>query len=320
MTKIIVEICQNHKGDSRTFEKMIETAAQCGADIVKMQSMWAEDLADRERFEEGETNPDGTTKTIKRPYGPEKERLSKLDLTMRDHKVFIEKCKQLGVAPMTTIFARHRIPDVGALNWPEKIVKVASYDCASWPMLKELARYFDHFIISTGATYDDEIVKTAELMKSLGKKFSFLHCVTSYPNTLDMCHLSRMEWLRTLTPTVGWSDHTLVDRDGLKAAKVAIMLGADYIERHFTTSAKDETKDGPISINPDQLRELSDFRKLSKEEQKLVIEREIPEWKMLLGESRRSLGAVEVLNRDYYRGRFASPGKDRKWIYNWEEK
>ena len=319
MTKIIVEICQNHKGDRALFERMIEKAHENGADIIKMQSIFSEDLPLRQRFEEGETASDGTMKTIKRPYAAEKERLSKLDLTMSDHTFFIEKCKQIGATPMTTIFARHRIPAVGSLPWPEKIVKVASYDCASWPMLKELAQYFDRFIISTGATHDDEIEKTAELMRQLNKKFSFLHCVTSYPNTLEMCHLARMEWLRSFTPEVGWSDHTLVARDDLIASKVAISLGADFIERHFTTNETIETKDDPISISPAQLKELSDFRHLSKEEQKSRIEKEIPNWRTLLGQKQRPLGPVELLNRDYYRGRFASPGKNGNWAYNWEE-
>ena len=320
MTKIIVELCQNHKGDHETFERMIQSAAENGADYVKMQTIFSDDLTKRERFEEGETLPDGTVKTIKRPYAAEFERLSKLDLSLEEHTHFIETCKKFGVTPLTTIFARHRISAVGILAWPEKVVKVASYDCASWPMLKGLAKYFDRFIISTGATHDEEIKKTAELMQGLGKSFSFLHCVTSYPNTLDMCHLSRMEWLRKLAPEVGWSDHTLVERDGIKAAKVAVMLGADYVERHFTILAKDETKDGPVSITPAKLKELSGFRRLSKEEQRLSVEREIPEWQTLLGEPTRPLGHVELLNRDYYRGRFASPDGKGGWIYNWDDK
>ncbi|MDD5558633.1 N-acetylneuraminate synthase family protein [Candidatus Methylomirabilis sp.] len=302
------------------FERLIESAAASGADYIKMQSIFSDDLTKRERFEEGETAPDGMTKTIKRPYSAEKARLSKLDLTMDDHVWFIDKCKEVGAIPLTTIFARHRIAVVGALPWPERVVKVASYDCASWPMLRELAGYFDRFLISTGAMHDDEIRTTAALMKELGKEFSFLHCVTSYPNTLDMCHLARMSWLRTFTPEVGWSDHTLVERDGVTAAKVAIMLGADVVERHITVSAKDDTKDGPVSITPAQLKDLDEFRRLPREIQKETIERETPNWRSLLGEAQRPLGQVELLNRDYYRGRFASPDGKGGWIYNWEDR
>lgn len=320
MTKIIVEICQNHNGDRALLERMVKEAAENGADIVKMQSIWSEDVTKRERFEEGEIHEDGTQKTIKRPYSAEKERLSKLDLTLDDHEAFIALCNQYGVTPMTTIFARHRIPAVAAFNWPEGMIKVASYDSMSHPMLRELAEHFDHFIISTGASHDAEIAATARLMKELGKTYTLLHCVTSYPNTLDMCHLSRMEWLRQHADTVGWSDHTHVERDNIKAAKVAIMLGADYIERHFTVLGATDTKDGPVSITPALLKELSDFRNLSKEEQKKHVEESIPDWQIMLGIPMREMTPTELLNRDYYRGRFASPDGKGGWIYNWEER
>jgi len=80
-----------------------------------------------------------------------------------------------------------------------------------------------------------------------------------------------------------------------------------------------KTKDGPVSINPAQLKELSLFAKLSKGKQKKIVSKEIPEWKTILGMSERDMTHTEMLNRDYYRGRFASC-VNNKWIYNWEEK
>lgn len=321
MTRIIVELCQNHNGDRSVFEQQIASAAAHGADIVKMQSIWSDDLTFRERFEMGVRGADGEMRAITRPYAPEKERLVKLDLTLDDHRFFIERCKEYGVIPMTTIFARHRIGEVGALPWPFRIVKVASYDCASQPFLRELAEHFDEFIISTGATYDHEIAATAQLMQRLGKSFSFLHCVTSYPNALEMASLARVQWLRQFTPRVGWSDHTLVARDGIAAAKVAIMLGADYVERHFTVLGAGDSKDGPVSITPELLRELSDFCHRPPKEQLAVVEREIPGWRALVGDAERAMTPTEMLNRDYYRGRFASPrGVTGEWLYNWEER
>ncbi|MBI2637655.1 MAG: N-acetylneuraminate synthase family protein, partial [Candidatus Sungbacteria bacterium] len=133
MTKLIAEVCQNHNGDRETFEAMVKAAAEAGADIVKMQSIFSEDLTRREEFEEGETLSDGTIKVIKRPFSTERERLSKLDLTLDDHRRFIKLCVKYGVTPATTIFARHRIPGIAALPWPTRVVKVASYDCASVP-------------------------------------------------------------------------------------------------------------------------------------------------------------------------------------------
>ena len=320
MTKIIAEVCQNHNGSRETLEQMIKAAAESGADLVKMQSIWSEDLTYRERFEEGETDASGKQTAIKRPYAPELERLAKLDLTLDDHQFFIDTCNKYDVLPLTAVFARHRIPAVGALAWPGKWVKVPSYDCASWPLLRELAEHFDHFIISTGATYDEEIEKTTALMQELDKDFAFLHCVTSYPNTLPMCNFSRMEWLRQFTPKVGWSDHTKIEDNDIIAAKAAIYLGADYVERHFTILGAGETKDGPVSMTPELLKELVAFRALSKDAQKMHLDEKRPDWEVMLGTPTREMTDVELLNRDYYRGRFASPDGSGGWIYNWEEK
>lgn len=320
MAKIIVEVCQNHNGDRQVLRDMIHAAKENGADIIKGQIIFSEDVTPRERFDEGHEEHNGVRKTIKRPYKSEAERLAGLDLHEEDYHAFVEDVQNAGAVPMLTVFSRRRIPLAASFPYKgERLVKVASYDCASHKMVGELADRFDHLIISTGATFDEEIHKTASLLKEKNKKFSFLHCVTSYPNTLAMANLSRMEWLRQFTPYVGWSDHTLVARDGIKAAKVALMLGADYIERHFTVLASDKTKDGPISITPSMLRELADFAKLLKEEQKEIVIKEIPEWEMMRGHATREMTHTEMLNRDYYRGRFASL-VNNEWVYNWEDK
>lgn len=318
MTKLIVELCQNHTGNKEILGEMIRLAAKNGADYVKIQSIFSKDLTKRERFENGEIDENGSIKTIKRPYDAELERLAKLDLSLSDHLYFIEKCKEYNVIPLTTIFARHRIPEIASLPWPVKVVKVASYDCPSFPMLSELADYFDHLIVSTGASFNEEIEKAVEIIKNKGKKITLLHCVTSYPNTLEMCNLKRMEYLKELTDEIGWSDHTLVERDDILAAKVAILLGADFIERHFTILEKDETKDGPVSIKPEHLANLDEFRKLTYEEQLQHLDSLYPHWKITVGDKHREMTITEILNRDYYKGRFGSP-KDNGWKYNWEE-
>jgi len=319
MTKIIAEICQNHNGSREILSELIHAAAESGADYVKMQSILSDDLVPRGRFEYGEVENSGVVKTIKRPFRPEYERLSKLDLTEEDHLFFIEECKKYNVIPLTAIFARKRIPFVASLPWTERTVKVPSYDCASFKMIEELAEHFDHLIVSTGATFDEEIERAVQVVKDKGKQISLLHCVTSYPNTLDMCNLARIGWLTQFTSSVGWSDHTLMERDGIKAAKMAIALGAQFVERHFTVLEKDQTKDGPVSITAALLKELSEFAQLGKEEQTRIVKEEIPEWNIMIGLAQRELTHKEMLNRDYYRGRFASYTQG-EWVYNWEDK
>jgi N,N'-diacetyllegionaminate synthase len=319
MTQIIAELCQNHTGSTDTLAEMVEAAADAGADYAKIQTIFADDVTPRGRFEHGETEANGVTKTIERPYKPEYERLADLELSIADHERFIELCEQHGVTPLTTVFSRKRIPDIASLPWPEKTIKIASYDCASVPMLRELAEHFDTFFVSTGGTYDEEVEETAAVLDDLGVDYTFLHCVTSYPNTLDMCNLSRMEWLESHSPQVGWSDHTDVDRDGILATKAAIALGADVVERHFTVFDREATKDGPVSITPSDLVELRAFADASDAEQEAFLD-DLDELDTLRGQPDRKMTHEEILNRDYYRGRFASfDPESGEWIYNWED-
>ena len=106
--------------------------------------------------------------------------------------------------------------------------------------------------------------------------------------------------------------------DNLFASKCAIYLGASIIERHFTILKEDQTKDGPVSINPTQLKDLVNFSQLEKKEQLNYLNKEFNNWeKVVMGQIDRNLSNSELLNRDYYKGRFAEKIGDGKYIYNW---
>lgn len=313
MAKIIAEFCQNHKGNLDTLKEMVHAAADAGADYAKIQSMLADDLVYREQFEEGKTEG-GKQVVIKRPYKPEYERLKPMDLSDDAHMMFIDECKAAGIKPLTTVFSRSRIPFLASL--PLKEIKVPSYDCASFPMIRELGERFDHLFISTGATHDHEIEETARILK--GHSFTFLHCTTVYPTPLKVMNLARMNYLRKFTPQVGFSDHSLVEKDGLKATIAALYLGADVIERHFTIVDRKLTKDGPISITPADLKELVKYARMKKSELEGHVQK-IQEFKQMIGIEHPGLSYEELLNRDYYRGRFASRVGGRI-VFNWEDK
>lgn len=311
---LIAEACQNHNGDQEILKKMIHQAADSGADYVKIQAIRSNELTFRDRFEEGKLDEKGKILTIKRPFKPELERLFKLDLSIDDEAWFVEECKKAGVKSMITVFTRSSARDVKDMGFDA--VKIASYDCLSIPLLKDVMKWWPIIVVSTGATYDHEVEKAAQALK--GSKFVFLHCVTIYPTPVGECHLKRMEWLSQFTSQVGWSDHTLVEKDGIWASKIALALGATWIERHFTILKKDQTKDGPVSITPKHLQELREFADKPLELRMELIKSQYPDWNISLGHAQRNLSADEHLNRDYYQGRFASK-QGNKIIFNWED-
>lgn len=319
MTKIIVELCQNHNGDIKILDEMISAAADSGAEIVKVQSMLSKELTHRKKFDDGLIDADGKITVIKRPYQSEYLRLKNLDLDDEAHYKFIELCYKYKVEPMTTVFTRSRINFLEKLKFNK--IKVASFDCASFKLIEELSQStFSEIIVSTGCTYDDEIEKTVDILKKSGKIFSLLHCVSIYPTPLEEANLERINYLREFTDNVGLSEHSNPEQNGLKISIASLLYNPNYIERHFTILKQDQSKDGPVSLNPIQLKFLISMAKKNINEIELYVKENIPEIKIIRGQMKRKLTSTELINRDYYRGRFASAGKNGSWIYNWEDK
>lgn len=319
--KFIAELCQNHNGSIDNVLKMADAAAESGATHLKIQHIYVQNLSFRPEFENGLTQ-DGITSSICRPWKNEYDRLKGLELSEKDCVRFVEHTKSLGLVPLTTCFTRGSVKPI--LDQGFSAVKVASYDCASFQMIRELASQFDYLYVSTGATYDDEVVFAVDILRKYSKGYTLLHCVTQYPTPLDMMHLKRISWLKSYADEVGFSDHSLVSRDGILAAKASIVCGADIIERHFTISKAEDTKDGPISVTQRETSSLMKFASLSRSDQLGQLNDEYPNWEIMLGQSQRSLSHDELLNRHYYRGRFATPRQSGshnhfEMINNWEE-
>ena len=309
-------MCQNHNGSFSRLCEMVKEAKRGGATHAKIQTIFANDLSYRKEFENGVKDQKNQFIYIKRPYNKEYERLKKLELSYENQKKFVEICLENELIPLTTSFNLTAIPKIKESGF--KSIKVASYDCASEPLIKKLVDNFDEIIVSTGATYDNEIVSCAEILKKSDKDFSLLHCVTKYPTPLKEMNLTRIDFLRKFSKKVGLSNHSLTKRDGVKADIAAIYLGADCIERHFTILEEQETKDGPVSIKREHLEEINSFINMNKSEKDNYINKNIPEFEEMKGTPLRDLSDEEIANRNYYRGRFCNKIKGKS-IFNWEK-
>ena len=313
MAQVIAELCQNFNGDKALLKDMIWAAAESGADYVKVQGVFTQELTHRPRFDRGLTEG-GETRVIKRPYEAEVERLRPLELRLGDYEVVARECLDAGAIPLVTLFSRAQVPLFIDLGFKE--AKIASYDCASFPLLNEAAATYDRLFVSTGATWDWEIKEAVEILE--GHEFSLLHCVSIYPTPLEELHLSRIDYLRRYASSVGFSDHSL-RADGSKAAALALLLGAEVLERHFSLLDASSTKDGPVSIDPETLRQTCNLAHGDPQQVKAFVEEQIADYSVAIGCETRCLSPEELLNRDYYRGRFASR-KGAEHIYNWEDR
>ncbi len=316
---LIAECCQNHNGSINILKEMVNQASIGGATHVKMQTIFSKNLSFRPQFESGMKDFNGNEIYIKRPYEEEYKRLKSLELDEDSHKIFINSCIENNVKPLTTCFTHEDVGFIKKLGF--KAVKIASYDAASYEMVSRCIETFEEVFISTGASYDNEIEKLADVTNN---NVPLLHCVTSYPNKCEDANISRINFLSKFSKKVGFSDHTEFPKDKNEASLVAIYFGAKLIERHFTILASDKTKDGKVSIDRYGLQEISNFFHFDKKQQLSYLNKNYPKWKRCIGNEKRDLSPSELLNRRYYKGRFATPRSKQynfpptEWIYNWE--
>lgn len=327
--KFIAELCQNHGGNVKLLQQMLHAAAGSGATHVKIQHIYTKNLTFRPIFETGFQGNHPFVTLYKRSFLDEYHRLQKLELTDGFVREFVQEAIGLGLIPLTTCFSLDELDNIANQGFNE--LKIASYDCASYELIRRSSSIFSHIYISTGASYVQEIIKALDILRLSGCMYTPFHCITKYPTALTDLHLARIEWLSQLTGCnlpVGYSDHTSPLDTELIASKLAIFIGAKVIERHFTIPEAGVSKDFQVSINPNQLKELTDFSLLSREFQQEELDKLFKRFSLscqqLLGSHERVLSSDELSNRAYYRGRFASPRvsntHDHQLMqFNWEE-
>lgn len=275
--RIIAELCQNHNGDRHILENMIKAASE-SCDIVKIQTILAESLTKREVYEEY------------RPYQKEYERLKSLELSEDDEKFFIDKCREYGVEPMTTLFSKNQIERFNRLGY--KKLKISGYAMHAFDYgraLKDIE--FDELFFSTSSMTLSEIAQSIINLRELDINFTLLQCTCIYPTTIDKALLQNIDFYKKYfeLDTIGFSDHSNPHEDGLLIPKLAIFQGIDVLERHFTILDKDETRDGKVSITPEMAKELKEFSESIKIDQYSIL---------------NTFNSTQCFNHDYYRGRF----------------
>ena len=313
--KFIAEFCQNHLGNEELLWRMIDEAKDAGATHAKIQGLYSEELVYRSEYEDGSGKAGG----LVRPFGPETERLSGLDLSFEIEEEFVRRCAVAGITPMTTVFS-HRGAE-RAISAGFTSFKIASYDCASLPLIGKILPHATDLVVSTGATDWKDVKNTSDFLKNEAREgtwIAFLHARTIYPTPLEEFRLPRMVSLLSFGFDVGLSDHSSPAKDGLDASKAAIWLGASAVERHFTVLSPSETKDGPVSVNPAQLRELVAFSSADSQDQLPIIQQILEKTPEAMLCPSLDPDDAERVSALYYRGRVASWHGSNQ-VFAWEK-
>ncbi len=246
---IIAEIGSNHNGDMELCRRLIDAAADAGADAVKFQS-WSESSLICE--EEYERNTQYSDK--KRHFGSLREMVQAYQFTPEHHHAAKSHCQRRGIAFCSTPFSPREADLLEQLVVP--FFKVASMDVVHVSLLRYIAQRGRPVVISTGMATMAEIEQAVDVVRSEGNnQIVLLHCVSIYPPDAAGVNLRNMATLhQAFDVPVGFSDHSL----GTAIPLAAIALGARIIEKHFTLDKGMSGWDHAISADPAELRTIVD--------------------------------------------------------------
>lgn len=221
---VIAEAGVNHEGKMEIARRLIDEAAQAGADAIKFQTYKAETLASRDSPAYWDTS--------KEPTKSQYELFKRHDSFWKNEFEELKKhCDKAGIAFLSTPFDRE---SAAFLNDMMDVYKISSSDITNRPFIEFICGFSKPIILSTGAAHLHEIAEAVEWIEARGNKLALLHCVLNYPTADENAALGMIPALKRIFPghVIGYSDHTLPD--DMHILETATLLGAKILEKHFS--------------------------------------------------------------------------------------
>ncbi len=275
---IIAEVGINARNDLTLAKRFIEVAADAGADAVKFQTH----IADAEMVE-----------SVMRSIGEGEvyDTVADCEWSIQEHRELQSHADTHDVTFLSTPFSTEAVDLLDEIDVPA--IKIGSGEMNNRELLERAASTGRPLLVSTGMNTLDETQAACEFLDDVASEYALFYCVSAYPTTAADFDFKTIETLEEMADVpVGFSDHST----GVEAAKVAIGNGAALIEKHFTIDRRLPGPDQEVSIEPDDLANLSEFATLydetSTEKEKLDDEEiEIKQW------AQHSLVATEPIKQ-----------------------
>lgn len=244
--KIIAEAGVNHNGDFVLAKKMVDAAAEAGADYIKFQTFIPRKLVSK--FAQKADYQKETTGAEESQL----EMLEKLVLTQENFRELAHYCGEKQIGFISTPFELESIDFLDSIAMD--FWKLPSGEITNLPYLMKIGQTKKPVVMSTGMSTIKEVKDAVSILQKAGTtEITLLHCNTQYPTPMQDVNLRAMQTLKEqMQLPVGYSDHT----KGIEVPVAAVAMGAAVIEKHFTL---DKTMDGPdhkASLEPDELKAM----------------------------------------------------------------
>jgi N-acetylneuraminate synthase/N,N'-diacetyllegionaminate synthase len=236
---VVAEAGVNHNGDPDLALRLVDAAADAGADAVKFQTFDARALSLADA-------PQATYQRERAAAGSQRDMLLALELSEDALRATQARAAERGIAWFSTPFDIGSLELLADLGVP--VIKIGSGDLTDLPLLRAAAAIGLPMIVSTGMATLQEVALAVEAVRTAGDPpLALLQCVSAYPADAADVNLRAMETLRErFDVPVGFSDHTL----GIGAPIASAALGAAMIEKHLTLDVSLPGPDHAASLEP----------------------------------------------------------------------
>lgn len=205
---------------------MIREARDAGIHAVKFQTYKAGTLAAKD-------SPSYWDRT-EEPTASQYELFKKFDsFGEKEYRELKEYSDEAGIEFLSTAFDFESADYLYDLM---NVYKVSSSDLSNIPFIEYQAKKGKPMILSAGASYLPEIERAVDTIRAVNEsELALLHCVLEYPTPLEHANLKKIQTLKQQFPDcfIGYSDHTK-PTDDCDVAKIAYVMGAQLMEKHFT--------------------------------------------------------------------------------------
>jgi pseudaminic acid synthase len=242
---VIAEISNNHLADPDRACRLIEIAAQCGADAVKIQTYDADSLTiDCDRPEFLIRTPPWAGLNYYQLY-------SQIALSAKFTERLFRVARDCGITIFSSPFDERAVALLQEFDCPA--YKIASFEICDDPLLRAVGATGRPVLVSTGIATIEDVQESLRVLRSAGcQDVALLHCVSQYPAMTADMNLRAIDQLSKFQCPVGLSDHSLSNF----AAVLAVARGAVLIEKHFTIARSEGGPDALFSLEPPELVSL----------------------------------------------------------------